>query len=108
MRKSGNNSNWTDTKQLETVIEYLTGNDSAREIGDRLSLTEGTMRRWVRKWRHDAEHAIKNGWQRLRWRLKILTPANPMTKNRRSNLKKPPPGCSGPAAASRRYPLPQQ
>ena len=61
MRKSGNNSKWTDTKQLETVIEYLTGNDSAREIGDRLSLTEGTMRRWVRKWRHDAEQAIKNG-----------------------------------------------
>ena len=61
MRKSGNNSKWTDAKQVETVIEYLTGNDSAREIGDRLSLTEGTMRRWVRKWRHDAEQSIKNG-----------------------------------------------
>ena len=36
-KKSGNKSRYAYDIQLQTVFEYLTGDESARDIGDRLS-----------------------------------------------------------------------
>ena len=61
MKKRGNKSRYSDDKQLQTVIEYLTGDESAREIGDRLSLSEPSIRVWVKKLRPIAEQSINDG-----------------------------------------------
>ena len=58
MRKSGNRSKFTDAQQLQTVIEYLTNNASAREMADTLGVGDGSIRQWTRKWRTVAEQSI--------------------------------------------------
>ena len=61
MKKRGSLSRYTDEQQLQTVIEYLTGDNSAREIGDSLAMSEPTIRLWIRKWRTTAEQSIGAG-----------------------------------------------
>ena len=61
MKKRGSLSRYTDEQQLQTVIEYLTGYSSAREIGDSLAMSEPSIRLWIRKWRATAEQAIDAG-----------------------------------------------
>ena len=61
MKKRGSLSRYTDQQQLQAVIEYLTGHSSAREIGDSLSMSEPSMRLWIRKWRTTAEQSIDAG-----------------------------------------------
>ena len=58
MRKSGNRSKFTDAQQLQTVIEYLTNDASAREMADTLGVGDGSIRQWTRKWRTVAEQSI--------------------------------------------------
>ena len=49
------------TAVAQTVIEYLTGHSSAREIADSLAMSEPAMRLWIRKWRTTAEQSIDAG-----------------------------------------------
>ena len=61
MKRSGGRSKYTDNQQIQTVIEYLTNDESAREIGDRLDRSEQAIRVWIRKWRPIANQAIADG-----------------------------------------------
>ena len=58
MKKSGNRSKFTDAQQLETVIEYLTNDASAAEMGAAIGIGHGAIRQWAHKWRTIAEQSI--------------------------------------------------
>ena len=60
MKKAGNRSKFTDAQQLQTVIEYLTNDASAREMAETLGVGEASIRLWTRKWRTIAEQSIAN------------------------------------------------